>query len=487
MLEYALKFGMGTQTLAVPPGIEAGEVVPAPVFPVTNPRNEILRALRNPIGARPLYELAKGKKNVCIIVSDNTRKCLYTLTLPILLEELEKRARLTAKEITILTANGTHREMTGAELVEHFGAGVFKKYGIVQHDGTNAEKLRRAGKTRLGTVLFFNPAAADADFIILAGSITYHYFAGFTGGRKALFPGVAAKDSIIQNHSLAIDKETGDFHERVKPGSMLGNPVHEDMVDAASELRPDFLMDVALTPEGDLAGVFAGDYTYAHRIGCQFVETHYGLLVDGESQKYCELIVAGAGGYPRDINFYQAHKALVNATNLLNPAGGTLVLVAECTEGMGHPAFDSWKPLKTSHDVSMKLRTNYSALGHLVLSLRKRTETHRVILVSNLPDAEVSAWGMTPAKSISQALGLVFSKMRPPFPPITVMPHAHLTTPITLRERVGITAKEMESAFAAGADAEIEDEDGGGAAANAAAKPAPDADGRSELAKKLFG
>lgn len=479
MLEYAIKYGLGEQIVAIPPGIEASEVVSAPMFPVANPRNEILRALRNPIGARPLYELAKDKKNICLIISDNTRKCQYPQTLPHLLEELEKRAGKSPKEITILIASGTHREMTGAEVVELIGPAIFKKYNVVQHDGSNVEKLRRAGKTKLGTVLFYNPVAADADFIILAGSITYHYFAGFTGGRKALFPGVAAKDSIIQNHSLSIDKETGDFHERVKPGSLLGNPVHEDMLDAASELRPDFLMDVVLTPEGELAGVFAGDYTYAHRIGCQFVENHFGVLVDGERQKYSELIVAGAGGYPRDISFYQSHKALVNATNLLNPAGGTLVLIAECTEGMGHPSFDSWKPLKTSHDVSMKLRANYSALGHLVLSLRKRTETHRVILVSKLPDAEVSAWGMTPAKSVSQALGLVFSKMRPPFPPITVMPHAHLTTPITLRERVGITAKEMESAFAAGADAEIEDENG--------ADGIDSGDGRSELAKKLFG
>ena len=483
MLEYAVNYGLTKQIVAIPPGIEASEVLTAPMYPVENPRNEILRALRNPIGARPLYELAKGKKKVCLIISDNTRKCLYTLTLPILIEELERRAGITPKEMTILVATGTHRAMTGAEVVELIGPAIFKKYNVVQHDGSNPENLRRGGKTERGTILYFNPAAADADFIILAGGITYHYFAGFTGGRKALFPGVAAKESIIQNHSLAIDRETGDFHERVKPGSMLGNPVHEDMVDAASELRPDFLMDVVLTPEGELAGVFAGDYTYAHRIGCQFVENHFGVLIDGERQSHSELIVAGAGGYPRDISFYQAHKSLVNATNMLNPQGGTLVLIAECPDGMGHPAFEDWKPLKTSHDVIMKLKANYSALGHLVLSLRKRTEKHNVILVSSLPDAEVSAWGMTPAKTISQALSLVFSKMRPPFPPITVMPHAHLTTPITARERVGITAKEMESAFAAGADAEIEDDDGGAAADGGSDKD----DGRSELAKKLFG
>ena len=474
MPEYKLRYGKADIALPIPPGIEVEVVNPRPLPALDNPKNEILRSLRNPIGTRPLYEIVEGKRKICLIVCDSTRKCGYQLTLPVMLEEMIRRGGATPKDITILVATGTHRIMTDDELRAQFGEIVLSQFKIVQHDGNDSDHMRRAGKTTRGTLLFYNPVAADADLIIIAGSITYHYFAGFTGGRKMVFPGVAARESIIKNHSLAIDSQTGDFHERVKPGSLLGNPVHEDMMDAAGELRPDFLMDVVLNENGDLAGVFAGDFSYAHRYGCQFVEDYFGIVVDGERVKSADLVVASAGGYPRDISFYQVHKSLVNATNLLKPEGGTVVLLAECIEGMGHPGFEMWKPLKTSSEIKLKLKNNYAVIGHLVLSLRKRTETHRVFLVSALPDEEVFAWGMTPAKSMSQALGMVFSKLKPPFPRVTLMPHASLTTPIGPQERVGVTAKEMAEYFGTGVE-EID---------------APDAepvDERSELAKKVFG
>ncbi|MCD6118980.1 nickel-dependent lactate racemase [bacterium] len=478
MPEFELRYGDGIKAVSIPAGIDTVEIRPRSLFKLENPRNEILRTLRNPIGARRLAEAVRGKKKICLIVSDNTRKCLYPLTLPILFEEMVGRGGVNPRDVTILIALGTHRKMSAGELKEHLGSEIVKKFKIEQHDGSNPDKMRRAGRTERGTILYYNPIAATADFIILAGSITYHYFAGFTGGRKMLFPGVAANESIIQNHSLTIDRATGDFHERVKPGSLLGNPVHEDMLDAASELRPDFLMDVVLNPDGELSGVFAGDFSYAHRLGCQFVENHFGFVVDDEEIKHAEIVIASAGGSPRDINFYQVHKSLVNATNILNPGGGTLILLAECGEGMGHPGFESWKALKASDDIRMKLTHNYSPIGHLVLSLRKRTEQHRIFLISSLAESDVTTWGMTPAKSVSQALGEVFSKLRPPFPPVTIMPHASLTTPIGVTERVGITSKEMEAYFGTGDEEDADGETG---------KPPPDDDDRSDLAKEIFG
>lgn len=470
-----MRYGKGDVTLSIPPGIEVQTLKPRTLPALDNPRNEILRTLRNPIGTKPLRDVARGKKKICLIVSDNTRKCRYSETLPILIEEMIKGGGVLPREITVLIATGSHRFMTDAELKEHLGDKIVKGFNVVQHDGSNSDSMRRAGKTKRGTVLFFNPLAADSDLILIAGSITYHYFAGFTGGRKMVFPGVAAKESIIKNHSLSIDPQTGDFHERVKPGSLLDNPVHEDMMDAAGELRPDFLMDVVLNQDGELAAVFAGDFSYAHRYGCQFVEDYFGYIVDGVKLKPADLIVASAGGYPRDISFYQVHKSLVNASNLLKPEGGTLVLLAECIEGMGHPGFEQWKGLKSSSEIKLKLKYNYAAVGHLVLSLRKRTEAHKIYLVSSLPDNEVSAWGMIPARTMSQALGMVFSKLRSPFPPLLLMPHASLTTPISAQERVGINSKEMQSYFDKGTG-DITDE-----------PEINDNSERSALTKKLFG
>jgi lactate racemase len=473
--EYSLKYGKGGVTLSIPSGIDAQALNPRVLPALDNPRNEILRALRNPVGCRPLKEIVRGKKKICLIVSDNTRKCRYPDTLPIFLEEMIKRGGVHPREITILIATGTHRIMSDVELRDHLGDRIVKGFKIVQHDGSNTDSMRRAGRTTRGTVLFYNPLAADSDLILISGAITYHYFAGFTGGRKMVFPGVAANESIIKNHSLSINPDTGDFHDRVKSGSLLGNPVHEDMMEAAGELRPDFLMDVVLNQNGELAAVFAGDFSYAHRYGCQFVEDYFGFVIDGARLKPADLLIASTGGYPRDINLYQVHKSLVNATNLLKPEGGTLILLAECIEGMGHPGFEQWKPLKTSSEIKLKLKHNYAAIGHLVLSLRKRTETHKIYLVSSLPEAEVTAWGMIPVKTISQALGMVFSKLRPPFPSILIMPYASLTTPIGAQERVGVNAKEMQSYFTQGVGEEADEPE------------VSEDNERSELAKKLFG
>ena len=459
MPEFSLRFGDGTVSLPVPMGIGCREVVPRKLHPLENPENAVRRALRNPVGQSPIAEIAKGKKNVCICISDNTRKCEYKTTLPILLDELVRLAGVPRNCITILIAGGTHRQMSKDEMAVHLGGDIASKFKIAQHDGSYEARLRRAGRTSRGTVIFYNPIASDSDFIILAGAITYHYFAGFTGGRKALFPGVAAHESIIHNHSLVIDPDTGNFHDRVRPGSLLGNPVHEDMMEAAGELRPDFLMDVVLNEDGKIAGVFAGDFSYAHRIGCQFVEDYFGFLVGTEDNPYADIAVASAGGYPRDINFYQSHKSIVNATNLLNPAGGHLVLLAECREGLGHAVFEEWKEFKTADAVRLRLKVKYTVLGHLVLSLRTRAEKHRIYLVSKLSEGVVRELGLIPAQSPAQALGMIFSKIKAPYPAITLMPYASLTTPIRSGERVGINAKEMNEFYRTLDAGETEDMD----------------------------
>ncbi len=471
-----MRYGIGERTLSVPPGIETREILPKPVFPVESVNNTVRRALRNPIGTKPLYNLVKDKKNICLIVSDGSRSCNYTETLPVLLDEILRFGGVCPDAITILVATGMHRFMTDDELARHLGEVVLNRFKVVQHDGSSPGAMRRGGRTTRGTIVFYNPIASDSDLIILTGSITYHYFAGFTGGRKALFPGVAAGVSILENHSLTLDPETGDFHDRVRPGSLLGNPVHEDMMDAVAGLKPDFLLDVVLTHEGKIAGAFAGDYSYAHRVGCQFVENHFGFVVGTEEMMFAKIVVASAGGHPRDLSFYQAHKSLVNATNLLDQDGGYLVLLAECHEGMGHDGFETWREYRTRDAVKMRLAQRYSAIGHLALSLRGRSETHRIFLLSDLSDDDVRSWGMEPAVSISQALGQIFSELKPPFPPITVMPYAALTTPIRLVDKVGITSREM---------AELE----GTGLIDEAAEPVAvsDDDERSELAKKLFG
>jgi len=421
--DLTLAYGSTYQQLRLPDA-KAEFLAPKQTPAVPNIEEAVRYALRNPTGKDQLRELLRGKRRVVICISDGTRQCAYPQTLPILLDELNKGG-VPDKGVNLVIATGSHRAMGTEEIRKHLGDAVCRRVKVHNHDCHHTSGLIRSGKTDRGTVLYYNKMVSDADFLILASSITYHYFAGFTGGRKALFPGCAGFDSIVANHSLTIDHETGTFNPKCRAGILTGNPIHEDTVDAALQLDPDFMMDAVLNTDGEIAGVFAGDFSYAHRVGCYFVEDRFGIRLQ---EKY-PLVIASCGGFPKDINLYQAHKSMEFASYGLKPKG-TLILLAECREGMGHSGFEHWVKLPTMADISDELRSQYRPIGHLALALRRKTEEFNVILVSSITPEVLKPWGIKPAASLSDAMAMAADDGAPMDEP-AVIPNASVTVPIS--------------------------------------------------------
>jgi len=281
-----------------------------------------------------------------------------------------------------------------------------------------AEDFVYVGTTSRGTQVYLNKKAVEADHIICTGSIVYHFFAGFGGGRKALFPGVAAYESIRQNHSLMLQPNVG-------LGILDGNPVYEDQVEATELCRPSFLLNTVLNENKEILQVFAGDYIQAHLAGCKLVEEIYGTELTEEA----DLVIASCGGYPKDINVYQMQKTMDNAY-LAVREGGVVILLGECVEGTGSELYEKWmREYKTPEKIEAMVRENFQIGGHKAYAVTRLMRKAEYILISNLDPELAQTLLFTPAKDMEEALQKAYAKLGPN-PRILLMPQGSLTVPI---------------------------------------------------------
>ena len=281
-----------------------------------------LRAPLWPSGDHPtVFDLVRPHESVCLIVSDYTRKTAADRVLPVLLDGL-RRQGCSLEDMFILVATGIHRPPTPAEIERIVGADVAKGFHgrLFVHDPDDNANLVAVGTTKRGHEVRINRRAAEADRRVPVGAASYHYHAGFGGGRKSLVPGLAARETIAYNHSLTLDPERDCIHPGVEVGSLDGNPVAEEMLEGARMCRPDIIVNTVLTPEGDLAGVFSGDLDIAHRAACRLVEK----ICRIDIREQADFVIASAGEAP---NWIQSHKALYNASSAIH-ASGRIVLVA---------------------------------------------------------------------------------------------------------------------------------------------------------------
>lgn len=291
-------------------------------------------ALAHPIESKRLSALIGPQERVCILVSDITRPVPSKRIVTAILRELGSTPR---NNITIVVATGLHRKNTDDELRALLGRGITGEIEVINHDAFAERGLRYAGKTSRGTELYVNVAVSDADKVIATGYIEPHEFAGFTGGRKSILPGICGADSINYNHRL----ENLD-HPRAKTGILDGNPIHEDMVEAARIIGVDFIVNVVLNSKKQIVAVAAGDLERAHEKGVEFCRKHAQVAL-GESAD----IVITSSGYPLDINLYQAVKSIFAAEPFARK-GGTIILLAECEKGFGTDLFYRWMTSFTS-------------------------------------------------------------------------------------------------------------------------------------------
>jgi nickel-dependent lactate racemase len=392
-----------------------GRLVPRNAPALTSLRHSFIVSLREPIASKSLREVCNPGEKVALLVSDVTRRYKTEVFLSWLLNELNL-AGIKDDDIFIVFARGAHRPHTREEQIEILGREVARRVSFRDHDCHNQEELSYVGTTSRGTEVRINKGVVEADRCILTGLIEYHYYAGFTGGRKSILPGIASHETIQQNHRLL-------FKPGSTTGRLKGNPVHEDMLEAAKMVEPDFLANLVLNAAGDVAGIFTGDCVEAHLEGCRFVEKMYGREIPHRA----DMVIASPGGYPKDINYYQAHKALDNAFHAVRE-GGVIILLAECREGLGHEKFNWFK--YSAAEAKEKLLEKFDVVGHNVYSTLRKAENAEIIMVSSLPEKLSKYLPFYSAMDIEEALDLA-KELLEKSPTVYIMPRAYSTFPIT--------------------------------------------------------
>lgn len=360
---------------------------------------QLLRqALEHPIGTARLRELARPGQKVAIVTSDLTRPCPSHKLLPSVLAELNA-AGVPDADITVIVALGLHRAQTPAELEELLGAEVCRRVRVLNHD---PEQVVRLGMTSRGTpVEFFRPLV-EADLRVCLGNLEFHYFAGFSGGAKALLPGCASRATVNANHALMVQPGA-------VAGKLEGNPVRADLEEGAAMLGGDFILNVVVDGHHRITGAVAGHVDQAHRQGCEMVAQRGSVPIP----QLAEVVVVSAGGYPKDINMYQAQKALDNAMHAVRP-GGVIIWVAECVEGLGGKTFESWLREAGQPDrVLEKIQREFVLGGHKAAAIAAVLKRAAVYLVSGLEEGVLAGSGLVPFVDLDEALKAALDQIGP--------------------------------------------------------------------------
>ncbi len=392
----ALRYGR--ETVPIPDGAFPRLDLLKAKLPALPPSAEgiVAQRLAGPAGSPPLSRMVKRGDRVAVLVSDVTRYSATETFLPLLLRETDE-AGVPRRRVTLFIARGTHRAMTESELRAAIGPEIDSGVRVEQSDPEG--NLMDLGTTPRGTRVRIYRPVMDHDRIVLTGTISFHYFAGFGGGRKALVPGCAAKETAHQTHFRVFRDEGPGKHPMARAGVLSGNPVHEDIVDAVSMASPAFLLNTLLTPGKRIFDAVAGDWRMAHEEGCARYARHFRVAI---AKRY-PLVIASAGGFPKDINLIQSHKALDNAFHATEP-GGVLVLLAECPDGFGSPTFFPWFRFRDPDVLERELRANYQIYGQTAHAVLTKTRACRVVLVSSLASRDVETMGMTPASTLEEAV-----------------------------------------------------------------------------------
>lgn len=410
-----LNYGKTKIELSLPEQVRAAVLMPKKAQPLENPQKNIVEALRSPISSQPLNKIVKPGETICLVVNDSTRVARTELFLPLIVDELN-RAGICDQDISIIFANGSHRPMSEQEMIAQIGEPMALRIRHYNHDSRDENNLVYMGDTKRGTPVFVNKIAAEADRLILTGSVVHHFFAGFGGGRKALVPGVAGWETIRKNHSLLLDPQA-------RSGALQGNPVHEDLLQAAQMLKVDFILNTVLNEDKKIVAAFAGDMVVAHLAACDLVNQLNAVTVDEPA----DLVIASCGGYPKDINLYQAHKTLDNAMQALKP-GGTLILLAECAEGIGSEIFEEWITRYSGfQEMEQALRENFVLGGHKAYTVSRLVKQARVYIMSELDSHPLVKLGFIPVQSVAEALDKVFEALNRP--KTVIIPQGSLVLP----------------------------------------------------------
>ena len=367
---------------------------------------EIGQALDSPIDSHRLEDLLVPGESVLIVVSDATRATASAQIVNLLVRRIIQNG-IALADIAIIFATGIHRAVTPSEKQELLTPFIVQRIKTLDHDPSDEARLVRLGETDRGTTVEVNRALRDFSRVILTGGIGFHYFAGFTGGRKSVCPGLASVNTIEATHMLALDLEKGGRRAGVGTGLLQGNAVHEECERVAELINPAFGINAVVDERGRAVRVYAGHWREAHCVGCDDYLTDHSAAISARR----DVVVVSCGGSPNDINLIQAHKSLDMAARACNE-GGTIILLAECPDGFGRADFLKWFDEEDSSALESRLQQSYEVNGQTAWSLLTKAERYQVVLVSQLADDDVRLMRMEPAGSLSEALDKVNSDAR---------------------------------------------------------------------------
>lgn len=400
-------YGNGEKAVEIPGEKLAGVYRPHEKGGVADLRAEIIRSLSSPIESPRLAELACGRKSAAIVVDDITRAVPTRNILPHVLEEL-KAGGLGARDVVVIVATGLHRPLTQQELDALRGD---LPVQVINHDARDPNQLVSTGRTSLGQEVLVNRRFMEADLKVLTGDVEYHQFCGYGGGAKSVYPGLADAASICHNHSMMEIEGTG-------PGRIEGNPVRREVDEVGCMAGVDFILNVVMNSHKEVVRAFAGHPFAAFRQGAYLVDQMYRVKADGP----VSLVIASAGGFPKDVDLYQSQKALSAARRLV-VEGGDIVVMAECRDGHGSELFDRWMmEAKDINDIFKRIQTKFVMGGHKAYQFAREIRWARVHLLSSLPAQKVKSYFMQPLSSVEDIHALVQSASS-----IAALPQATLT------------------------------------------------------------
>ena len=418
-MRVKLAYGVGHLSVELPDD-QTTVIEPQPMPGLQDEQGAVLTALENPIGSRPLRQLVKRNSCVTIVFTDITRATPNHRLIPWLLNNLS--GAVLPGNITLLNALGTHRPNTRAELEQLLTPAVVANYRVLNHEPENSAAHVQVGVTRDGTPALLNRHLVEADVRIITGFIEPHFFAGFSGGPKGIMPGVAHLDTVMSNHGV---RNIGEANAVF--GVTEGNPIWEEMRDIALRAGPSFLLNVALNEEREITGVFAGELIAAHQVGIEFVRRTAMQPV----RELFDVVVTTNSGYPLDMNLYQGVKGMSAGARILKP-GGTLILAAECREGVpaNSPLDKLLRSASSPEEVLALLSTpGFKRPEQWQAQIQALIQRQAKVLVhSALSDEIIRAAHLTPchdiAATVAKTLQRLGSQAR-----VAVLPQGPLTIP----------------------------------------------------------
>jgi len=413
-MDFKLKYGKGEVCLTLDEKNYTGTVLPNEIQVGLTDEDEVRRAMANPIGSKRLKDIVMPGEKVVIVTSDITRPMPSYRVLPVVIEEL-LHGGISEEDITIVLALGSHREHTEKEKKRLVGEAVYRSK--VQVIDSNMNQCVRLGMCRNGTPVDIFEPVAKADKRIALGNIEFHYFAGYSGGNKALMPGVSSHDAIQANHS-----------NMVKPGAFAGNldtnPVRQDIEQTTDFISLDFIVNVVLSDTKTIIKAVAGDHVEAHRAGCRTLDEMYKVKL----KEPADIVVVCPGGFPKDINIYQSQKGLDNAKHAVRD-GGIIVWCASAVEKFGEKTFEEWMITKAPKEMIEEIKVNFKLGGHKAVAIAMVLQKSKIFMVSDLDPELVGSIHLEPYPTLQTAVDSAIKELGENAK-VLIMPAAGSTLPV---------------------------------------------------------